>query len=133
MSRDFVNDVAEMHSKYKVNESVLNFDADKLSQYFKFRTSLLTEEYNEFINASTADDAVDALIDIVVIALGTLDAFDVDTYKAWNAVLGANMNKHTGIKPERPNPFGLPDLIKPVDWVAPSHNDNIGIFNKLWK
>ncbi len=39
------------------------------------------------------------------------------------------MAKEVGIKPERPNPLGLPDLIKPADWKAPSHADNHGVIS----
>jgi hypothetical protein len=36
------------------------------------------------------------------------------------------MAKQPGVKPERPNPLGLPDLMKPEGWVNPSHNGNHG-------
>ena len=39
------------------------------------------------------------------------------------------MNKELGIKETRPNPLGLPDLIKPPGWKGPDHRDmegNIG-------
>jgi len=52
----------------------------------------------------------------------------VDAHKAWDAVYEANMAKSPGIKEGRPNPFGLPDLIKPDGWTAPSHEDNHGDF-----
>jgi hypothetical protein len=31
------------------------------------------------------------------------------------------------VKESRPNPLGLPDLIKPAGWTAPSHEGNHGI------
>ena len=40
------------------------------------------------------------------------------------------MLKQVGVKPERPNPLGLPDLIKPKGWKAPSHADNHGNISK---
>jgi hypothetical protein len=42
------------------------------------------------------------------------------------------MNKEVGIKASRPNPLGLPDLIKPEGWVAPVHSDNVGMLNKIY-
>ena len=36
------------------------------------------------------------------------------------------MMKEVGVKPSRPNPLGLPDLIKPEDWEAPNHEGNYG-------
>ena len=61
----------------------------------------------------------------------TLDLFDVDAYKAWNEVLMANLNKQVGRKESRPNPWGLPDLIKPEGWKAPSHEGNHGKIKDL--
>ena len=42
------------------------------------------------------------------------------------------MNKQVGIKESRPNPLGLPDLIKPEGWTAPSHKDNVGLLGLLF-
>jgi predicted HAD superfamily Cof-like phosphohydrolase len=74
---------------------------------------------------------VDALIDVCVFAIGTLDLLGVDANKAWDSVYKANMNKNVGIKEGRPNPFGLPDLIKPEDWTPPSHEGNHGKFDQI--
>jgi predicted HAD superfamily Cof-like phosphohydrolase len=57
----------------------------------------------------------------------------IDSYEAWNKVLRANLAKEVGVKPERPNPLGLPDLIKPAGWKAPSHTNNHGLLTKLEK
>jgi predicted HAD superfamily Cof-like phosphohydrolase len=78
------------------------------------------------------DNTVDALIDLCVVAIGTLNAFDVDAYEAWDRVHKANMGKEVGIKASRPNPLGLPDLIKPAGWVAPEHSDNVGLLDKVY-
>lgn len=104
---------------------------DALDKYLEFRLQFLNEELQEtetaFANRD-AEEIVDGLIDLCVVAIGTLDAFGVDANKAWNQVLQANLSKEVGIKPERPNPLKLPDLIKPEGWVAPSHKDNHGNF-----
>ena len=49
-----------------------------------------------------------------------------DANKAWDEVYRANMAKEVGIKEGRPNPLGLPDLMKPDDWQGPVHEDNCG-------
>ena len=36
------------------------------------------------------------------------------------------MAKEPGQKDSRPNDLGLPDMIKPDDWVSPDHKDNVG-------
>lgn len=132
MSSFWVADIAEMHAKYGVNEKVREFDGEKLKQFLEFRVKFLEEELNELKdNMNNPEEIVDALIDLCVVAIGTLDAFDIDSYKAWNEVHKANMNKEVGIKASRPNPLGLPDLIKPEGWTAPSHEHNHGLLTKI--
>ena len=41
------------------------------------------------------------------------------------------MAKVIGIKPSRPNPLGVPDLVKPEGWMAPNHVDNHGLFTHV--
>jgi predicted HAD superfamily Cof-like phosphohydrolase len=123
-----------MHRYYGVNEKVQDFDAEKLKQFLRFRMSFLEEELTETKNAvrdNDAEEIVDGLIDLCVVAIGTLDSMGIDSYEAWNKVLRANLSKEVGIKPERPNPLGLPDLIKPAGWKAPSHTNNHGLLTKL--
>jgi len=132
MSRDWAFDIAMMHEKYGVHPVVEKMDADTLKKFLEFRVRFLEEELTELKNATNADDAVDALIDLCVVAIGTLDGFGVDSHKAWDAVLIANMNKEVGIKESRPNPLGLPDLIKPAGWVAPSHANNEGKLKEIF-
>ena len=132
MSKNWTRDIAQMHEKYGVNEKVKDFDSEKLKEFARFRVNFLEEEFNELKTARSAEDVVDALIDLCVVAIGTLDSFGVDTAKAWNQVHNANMKKEVGIKESRPNPLGLPDLVKPKGWRAPSHKNNIGLFGKLF-
>ena len=128
MSKDWVSDIADMHTKYGVNEKVREFDKEKLEKFLEFRISFLQEELDELKdNKGNPEEVVDALVDLCVVAIGTLDAFDVDAYAAWDRVHEANMAKEVGVKPSRPNPLGLPDLIKPEGWTAPSHEGNHGI------
>ena len=122
MSSNWVQDIALMHNKYGVKQWVTD-NPDKLEQLLHFRISFLKEEYEETFKAvgeKDPEEIVDGLIDLCVVAIGTLDAFGIDANKAWDEVLKANMNKEVGVKETRPNPLGLPDLIKPADWKAPS-------------
>ena len=134
MSADWCSDIENMHTKYGVNEKIRTFDKEKLKQFLEFRVRFLEEELNETKVAAATGDAeeiVDGLIDLCVVAIGTLNAFGVDAYAAWDAVHAANMAKEVGVKASRPNPLGLPDLVKPEDWRAPSHENNYGLLNKL--
>lgn len=132
MTSKWVSDIADMHTKYGVNEKIREFDKEKLKKFLEFRIAFLQEELDEMKTATNGDDVVDALIDLCVVAIGTLDAFDIESDEAWNRVHQANMNKEVGIKASRPNPLGLPDLIKPEGWTAPTHADNIGMLDKIY-
>jgi hypothetical protein len=129
------HDINEMHKKFGVHKWVQaelqsdNYDWSRLNKFLQFRINFLKEELAETEDAFNNKDAaevVDGLIDLCVIAIGTLDAFNVDAQKAWEEVHKANMMKERGIKESRPNPLGLPDLIKPQDWVGPNHDENTG-------
>lgn len=130
---DWANDIYMMHNKFGVKEW---FDKNKdnkdlMATYLKFRLSMCQEELGETLDAfdnKDPEEIVDGLIDMCVFAIGTLDVFGVDANKAWDAIYEANMSKEPGVKPGRPNPFGLPDLIKPADWQGPDHEGNHGNF-----
>ena len=125
MSNDWVKDINDMHKHYGFHNAVDKLTAKQLIEYFEFRVKFLEEELSELKNADNADDAIDALIDLCVVAIGTLDLFKVDAQGAWDEVLRANMKKRVGVKESRPNPMGLPDLIKPDGWTADSHSDQM--------
>lgn len=161
LESEWVLDIADMHEKFGVNKVIRTLPADKLATFLQFRLDFLQEELNEAKAAAlklnelaalgkldraedaerfaaekeaaitAADDVVDAMIDLCVVAIGTLDAFDVDADTAWTRVWEANMQKEPGIKASRPNPLGLPDLIKPAGWVSPQHRDNTGIITRI--
>lgn len=131
MSKDWWRDLTDLHLKYGFHPHVDGMSGDELKQFLEFRIKFLEEEMRELKTATCADDVVDALIDLCVVAIGTLDLFDVEAHEAWDRVHEANMAKEKGIKASRPNPFGFPDLIKPSGWRGPEHNDNLGYLSKI--
>ena len=133
MNKKWHEDIWDMHYKFGVHKWVMENigDKEKLSKFLEFRMKFLDEELTETKNAVANKDPqeiVDGLIDLCVVAIGTLDAFGVDPQVAWNQVHNANMAKNPGVKETRPNPLGLPDLIKPEGWTGPDHDDNTGHF-----
>jgi predicted HAD superfamily Cof-like phosphohydrolase len=118
---DILKDIDNFHKKYgfEKNEKI---DIPSNSELINFRTAFLMEELAEYTNAITKKDAagaVDALVDIVYIALGTAWLFNLPFEKAWNEVQKANMSKirakdKTG---KRGTKF---DVVKPKDWKAPN-------------
>jgi len=132
---NWVKDISDMHIKFAVNENVQKLNKEMLLEFLNFRYRFLLEELTEMkdgIDRGDADLIVDSLIDLAVVTIGTLDAFEIDSHLAWNRVHAANMTKSPGIKASRPNKFGLPDLIKPADFVSPTHHDNLGLLNKIF-
>jgi len=130
MSKNWVDDIHKMHKKFKVHQWVEKHknDKDVMDEYLRFRIRFLEEELNEIKTMSDdPEEIVDGLVDLCVVAIGTMDAFGVDAEKAWNTVHKANMAKKLGIKAERPNPLNLPDLMKPVGWKCPWHKNNHGL------
>ena len=118
---DILKDIDNFHKKYgfEKNEKI---DIPNNSELINFRTAFLIEELAEYTNAITKKDAagaLDALVDIVYIALGTAWLFNLPFEKAWNEVQKANMSKirakdKTG---KRGTKF---DVVKPKDWKAPN-------------
>jgi len=134
MSKNWFHDMKVMHQKYGVNkwmQAELQADVDwkRLNKFMAFRLGMMQEELDETKNAfqnQDAEEMVDGIIDLCVFAIGTLEVFGVDAEKAWDEVYKANMSKEVGIKEGRPNPLGLPDLVKPEGWKAPTHEGNHG-------
>ena len=134
MSTNWFKDMQDMHKKYGVNkwmqaEKQTDVDFRRFNKFMQFRLGMMQEELDETKNAfdkRDAEEMVDGMIDLCVFAIGTLEVFGVDANKAWDEVYKANMSKEVGIKEGRPNPLGLPDLVKPKGWKGPNHEGNHG-------
>ena len=132
MSTNWFKDMQDMHKKYGVDkwmDAEKNSDWSRLQMFMDFRVKMMQEELDETkaaVKNGDAEEIVDGIIDMCVFAIGTLEVFGVDANKAWDQVLKANMSKEVGIKEGRPNPLGLPDLVKPEGWEGPTHKGNHG-------
>lgn len=131
MSKDWPADLEYLHWKFGVHSKVDSMTPALLTELLKFRFDCLQEELDEGRDARDAETVVDSIIDLCVFAIGTLDLYKIDSHEAWRRVHEANLSKEVGIKHNRPNPFGLPDLIKPSHFVSPKHNDNVGLLNRI--
>jgi predicted HAD superfamily Cof-like phosphohydrolase len=109
-----------MHTKF----GITNSDMPTFTQEEKtFRIMAMLEEVEEYACAETIDDELDAIIDLIVFALGTLERqglFPV-AEEAFNRVMMANCNKELGSNTKRGS-FSL-DLVKPKRWTAPQFRD----------
>ena len=134
MSKNWFHDMKVMHQKFGVNkwmqaEQQSDVEFKRLNKFMQFRLGMMQEELDKTKKAyeeQNAEEMVDGMIDLCVFAIGTLEVFGVDANKAWDEVYRANMSKEVGIKEGRPNPLGIPDLVKPDGWEGPVHEDNCG-------
>jgi len=118
---DLIKDIDQFHKKFgfEKNEKVGIPDNNEL---VNFRTSFLMEELAEYTQAITKKDAagaLDALVDIVYIALGTAWLFNLPFEKAWNEVQKANMSKVRAKSKSKKRGTAF-DVIKPQGWQAPN-------------
>jgi predicted HAD superfamily Cof-like phosphohydrolase len=123
MSKNWFNDISDLHTKFEIRPPCFN------GEFLRFRQKFIEEEVIELDKAIIDNDPeafVDALIDICVVAIGTLEAGRVDGQKAWDEVHRANMSKIKGNNPTRENSGGC-DLIKPEGWIPPNHQGNTGL------
>lgn len=119
--------VKNWHRRFKFDKEPMTIEK------LEFRMDLQTEEHDELRQAffdKDPEEIVDALIDTIWIACGTLDLLGVDFDKAFKEVARANNDKKRGIKPGREQSGGF-DVIKPSDWKAPSHEGNWGKLNDI--
>jgi hypothetical protein len=99
------------------DQSVGEFNVNQLNMYL----GLIKEEGDELQAAIVKQDKVetlDALIDILVVTVGTLHSLGVDAEGAWNEVMRSNfakIDKETGKVTKREDG----KVLKPEGWTPP--------------
>ena len=79
---------------------------------------LMDEEFNELKCAESAEDELDALIDILVVTIGAIHSAGFDAEGAWREVMSTNfakIDKETGKVRKREDG----KVLKPTGWSAP--------------
>lgn len=114
----YLQDVHEFHAKFKIPQPPCPQPLDVDTE--NFRIAFMYEELEEYETALVRQDRagmLDALVDLVYVALGTalMHGFDFD--EAWRRVHAANMTKVAGLPTGR---HGSLDVSKPEGWVPPS-------------
>lgn len=132
----WVEDTRKLQLKMNASLAMHSDNPEVLLDFIIMRRNFLIEEnvteLGQAIQERNADKAVDAMMDGIVVGIDALILLGVDPDEAWRRVYTANFSKSPGINPTRPNRFGLPDMIKPDDFVAPSHEGNLGLFEKAF-
>ena len=108
--------VKAMHKKFDLDNKAgpTKLERDEKS----FRVTALLEELNEYKNATSLVDEYDALLDLIVFAVGTLERQGFPLLEGFEAVMHANMAKQVGQNAEKRGGFKR-DLVKPYGWVGP--------------
>lgn len=113
----YLEDVYRFHEKFQIPQP--KQPCDVAPDVFDFRSKFMQEELDEFRDAYAAGDKakqLDALVDLVYVALGTALMFGFDFDRAWFLVQQANMKKVAGIATGR---HGTLDVTKPEGWKPP--------------
>lgn len=140
--RSLFDDIKEFHEKFAITyEGAPRALPPSLQQ---FRTKFLREELREYLISvehihqvlqgktdPSFDDEVaydlehmlDALVDLVYVALGTAYLHGFDFQEAWARVHAANMSKIRAKKSSDSKRKSKHDVVKPVGWRPPRHRD----------
>lgn len=128
-----VDDVHEFHTKFQLPKSLWpGFPTD--DALTKFRIAFLKEEIMEFEHACEKKDlteAFDALIDLIYVALGTSEFFNLPFQEGWDIVHAANMKKIRVYKESDSKRGSIYDIKKPEGWVSPNDDLRKLILSKI--
>lgn len=122
-------DVDAFHLKFRIptpaTPALLNREA------FKFRKAFLEEEVREFAEGHEEGDlrkAVDALVDLVYVALGTILMMGCKKvwWSVWARVQYKNMQKVRAASAAESKRGSALDVCKPVGWTPPDHTPDFG-------
>lgn len=125
-----LHDIAAFHEKFGLGQNnskvVVGEARDNMHpEEWNLRHVRLADEADEYAQAVEEEDdeqALDALVDIVYIALGTAYRRGWDFAEAWRRVHTANMSKMRGEPNNSKYGSGF-DIVKPKGWQSPDHTD----------
>ena len=119
--------VEEFHKKFGVH---WHKKPELLNEHlFDVRSKFLGEELNEFVAAGMSGDlagSLDAMIDIIYVAAGTLHLMGFSAEQqteAFRRVHEANMKKRKARSEKESKRGTLFDVVKPAGWQPPNLED----------
>ncbi len=116
------NQVARQHFHFKVDAPTTPEHLTPREKKFRFRC--MREELEEYEDAETLEEELDALVDLVVFALGSAYRHGFHYFnEALRRVVEVNKNKVVGPTANRGKRFGDLDLQKPPDWEPADLSD----------
>lgn len=111
--------VREFHDKVGV-EMPEKFSGIDLEQ-FKVRHKMLKEEYQEYVNAGSIIDIVDAFADMIYVIVGTMLVLGIDPDAVFEEVHRSNMTK------DGKNRNAEGKILKDDKFIAPNLGPVIGV------
>lgn len=122
--RNYFSDVGDCMRKFGLPTTADNKAPHMLTKDDQiFRTRFMVEELQEFRDAcieGNLADAVDALVDLVYVALGTAQLMHVPFDECWAEVQRANMQKVRVKSASESKRGSTLDLKKPPGWQPPN-------------
>lgn len=126
-SGDVWTDLERLHDHFGFTEAALT--KQELWQRIQFIREELEETEEAFLEGE-AHELMDGLIDIIVVAVGTLHRAGTKYRQGWKSVMTANYAKKKGFNEKRPDSNGQ-DLIKPKGWKPPELGRMLGMLEKI--
>jgi len=117
-------DVRAFHDKFGIENP--KEPCQLTTDVSEFRVKFMQEELDEYVEATSLGDVegqIDALVDLVYVALGTAALQGFDWQAHWDEVQRANMSKvrSTGADDPRTKRKHALDVVKPSGWKGPDH------------
>ena len=114
--------VQEFHRKF----GIISYDGDPPTDVYEYRVKFMEEELNEFKKAYFNEDReeqLDALVDLIYVALGTCDLFGFKFDEAFERVHNCNMLKRRAKNEGESKRNHSLDVVKPDGWIPPVLED----------
>lgn len=150
--KNFFDDIRDFHQKFE-----LDYDGPPRAlsaDTALFRIIFMAEELGEYVSEDKVyircvlktiqelsadatsnqeipplDKQLDALVDLVYVALGTAYLHGFDFTEAWRRVHAANMRKVRATSAEQSARGSTQDVVKPPGWTAPDLSDLASSWN----
>ena len=136
---DPVGDISEFHERFHLNytgrprhlpPNILTvratFMAEELGEYFGLNDAA-SKDHQAMLMALYQQpplvDQLDALVDLVYVALGTSYLHGFDFREAWSRVHKANMNKVRALRDDDSKRGSVYDVVKPSGWLPADLDD----------
>ena len=119
-------DIYRLHEKHRLPIGTVPTLMTGAAQLF--RSNFLREELLEFeaaLKNNELGEAADALVDLVVVAMGTAVMMGLPWQVLWNDVHRANMSKERVTSDRAQGDF---DLMKPAGWQSPNSQEIVDLF-----